>query len=128
MSNDGEANKVVQLSSKEKSLADEPQSKGKQAPEATPEPEVPGTKKQPVATKETKVESESAEPIDKEVSSKMKDLKVEDGAKSSASSRLRPPTRFDAPLADSQPNELQVEAAQPEEPANDEAAIDPQAK
>ena len=58
----------------------------------------------------------------------MKDLKVEDGSKSSASSRLRPPTRFDAPVADSQPNELQVEVAQPEELANDEAAIDPQAQ
>ena len=58
----------------------------------------------------------------------MKDLKVEDGVKSSSSSRLRPPTRFDAPVADSQPNELQVEAAQPEEPANDKAAAEPQAK
>ena len=57
----------------------------------------------------------------------MKDLKVEDGAKSSASSRLRHPTRFEAPIVDSQPNELQVEAAQQEEPADDEAAVDPRA-
>ena len=99
-----------------------------QNPEATGEPEVPGTKNKLVETKETKVESESAEPIEKEISSKMKDLKVDDGVKSSASSRLRPPTRFDAPVADSQPNELQVEAAEQEEPVGDKAAIDPQTK